>query len=255
MSAMGMVYFVGAGPGDPDLLTLKALELIRECDVVIYDNLVSEDIIDLIPDSAEKIAVRSKPREKGLGVTEIGRIAARRAQGGKMVVRLKSGDPMVFSRIGEEIDVLEESGIDYDIIPGISSAFFSAAASRTMLTDRRYSSSFAVVTGHEAKGKAHSSVDWTQLAHGVDVLVVLMGASNFTNYCRQLKRAGLDGGCSVKLVGNASRCNQAVTSISLDEACSGNVESPSDLCTVIISKNRPAAFEGKETRRHLVEAV
>lgn len=255
MSAKGKVYFVGAGPGDPDLLTLKSLELIRECDVVIYDSLVSDDIMDLVAESVEKIATRSNPRQKGLGVTEMAEIAARRALKGKIVVRLKSGDPLVFSRIGEEIEVLDAAGVDYEIVPGISSAFYSAATSKTMLTDRRYSSSFALVTGHEAKGKAHSSIDWGLLARSVDVLVVLMGASNMADYCRELKRAGMDGECSVKIVGNASRCDQLVVSISLDEACSGKFQPPSDLCTVIISKNRPALSEIRDTERHLLAAT
>lgn len=237
MTARGKVYFVGAGPGAPDLLTVRALNLLRGADTVVYDSLVTDEVMALVPDQVEKIAVRSKPRDKGLEAAEIGNIAARKALDGNTVVRLKSGDPLVFSRIGEEIDCLTGMEVEFEIVPGISSAFFSAAVSRTMLTDRRYASSLAIVTGHEARGKTRPRVDWEMLARAVDVLIVLMGASNLTDYCRQLRNAGMDGRCAVTLVGNASRGDQAITSITLDEACGGGAKIPSDLSTVLISKN------------------
>ncbi len=255
MPVTGKVYFVGAGPGDRELLTLRALRLLVSCDTVIYDSLITDDIMAIVPERVEKIAIRPSPREKGMSVDEIGSVAGQKALQGRTVVRLKSGDPLVFSRIGEEMDCLNELGVEYEIVPGISSVFYSAAASGTMLTDRRFSSSFAVVTAHEAKKKQHSSVDWEMLARSVDVIVVLMGASNMPDYCRKLRDAGVDGRCAVSLVGNASRKDQVVSTITLDEACDGQAQVPSDLCTVIISRNKIATAHAIEIPVALFETA
>lgn len=255
MPENGKVYFVGAGPGDPELLTVKALRLLMQSDAVVYDSLITDEIMSFVPPGVERIAIRSSPREKGMSVAEMAEVSGRRALEGKIVVRLKSGDPLVFSRLGEEIDFLEGLGVDYEIVPGISSAFFSAAASGTMLTDRRYSSTFAIVTGHEAKEKSSRQIDWELLGKAVDVIVVLMGATNLRDYCWKLRNAGLDGKCTVTLVGNASRGNETVASITLDEACEGSVEVPSDLCTVIISKNKIASHQRDETAISVMETA
>ncbi len=231
----GKVYFVGSGPGDPDYLTLKALKLLRSSDLVIYDGLVTKSVIRKIPNSVHRLAIRKDPHAKGIAMEEFTKLMVKNAMAGKTVVRLKSGDPLIFGRTWEEIDALENAGISYEIVPGVSSAFASAAISRTPLTDRRFSSSIAIVTGHEADAKSASSVDWTQLARSVDTLIVLMGASTISSYSEKLMEAGADGNAPVTVVYNASRENQKVIRTTLSGASGGIPLYLGDLCTVIIN--------------------
>lgn len=235
----GKVYFVGAGPGDPGLLTLKSVELMKKADVVIYDSLVTDEILRLIPSTVRKIPVRKSPRAKGLSLKEMGSLMIAFASSGEVVVRLKSGDPLIFGRTWEEIEFLESEGIEYEIVPGITSALSSAAFAGTPLTDRRFSSSFAVVTGHEANNKTSESVNWRNLSKGVDTLVVLMGASTLKDYCQKLQEAGVDDSASVTIVANASRSNQKILRTSLGEVLRGLSEDYGDLCTVIINLRKP----------------
>lgn len=230
------VYFVGAGPGDPGLLTVKALKLLQSADVVIYDGLVTSDILDLINVTAKKIPMRRDPREKGLSIEEVSRVMIYYASQGKDVVRLKCGDPLIFGRTGEEIDQLNISGIDWEIVPGISSALSSAALSETVLTDRRNSSSLAIVTGHESKDKKASAVKWDKLVDAVDTIIVLMGSSNVSEYCKKLVSAGMDQRSTVTMVCNTSRTDQKITRITLGQASNPQRSAPGDLCTIIISK-------------------
>lgn len=232
----GKVYFVGSGPGDPDLLTVKALKLIRSCDLVIYDSLVTDEIIALIPDSVSKIAIRKKPRSVGLKLPDFVHLMIENAIAGKKVVRLKSGDPLIFGRTWEEIDLLDREGIEYEIVPGISSSLSSAAFSLTPLTDRRYSSSFAVVTGHEADGRENRRVRWKDLAKSVDTIIVLMGVATARSYCEKLMDAGIDGSRQITAVFNASRKNQRIVRTTLREVAeNGLTDRYGDLCTVIIN--------------------
>lgn len=230
------VYFVGAGPGDPGLLTVRALKLIQSADVVIYDSLVTEDIINLINVQAKKIPMRRNPKERGLSIEEVGKIMADYSNLGKRVVRLKCGDPLIFGRTGEEIDQLIIYGVDWVIIPGISSALSSPALSKTVLTDRRNSSSLAIVTGHESKNKKTSAVRWEKLADAVDTIIVLMGSSNIPDYCEKLISAGMDQRSTVTMVYNVSRSDQEITRTTLGRACIPQKDTSGDLCTVIISK-------------------
>lgn len=242
----GKVYFVGAGPGDPGLLTVKSLELLNNADVVIYDSLVTREITNLIPPRASRIAVRKSPRAKGLTLQEMGNLMVAYAKSGETVIRLKSGDPLIFGRTWEEIEYLEREKIDYEIVPGITSALSSAAFAGIPLTDRRFSSSFAVVTGHEASGKTTESVDWGNLAKSVDTLVVLMGASTIRDYCSKLLEAGALASASVTVVSNASRPDQEILRTTLGEVAGGSAEECGDLCTVIISMKStpPLLLEG-----------
>lgn len=242
----GKVYFVGAGPGDPGLLTLKSVELMKRADVVMYDSLVTNEILRMIPPNVRKVAVRRSPRAKGLNVKEMGSLMIAFAASGEVVVRLKSGDPLIFGRTWEEIEFLEREGIEYEIVPGITSALSSAAFAGIPLTDRRFSSSFAVVTGHEASDKANSSVNWGNLAKGVDTLVVLMGASTLGDYCRKLHDAGIDDSASVTIVANASRSDQKITRTSIGQVLQGLSEDYGDLCTVIINLRKAAEIPVEE---------
>ncbi|MEM0156171.1 MAG: uroporphyrinogen-III C-methyltransferase [Thermoplasmataceae archaeon] len=242
----GKVYFVGSGPGDPDLLTVRALRLLKSSDVVIYDSLVTQGILDLIPESAICVPIRGTPRAHGLKMHEVADLMIKHAQRGDMVVRLKSGDPIIFGRLWEETAFLEEKNIPYDIVPGITSALYSAMVSRTPLTDRRFSSSFAIVTGHEAMENSTHRVNWEKLAGAVDTLVVLMGATTIKDYAVRLLDAGANPEATTRIIFNASRDNQEVIETTLEEASNGIQNGHGDLCVVIISLS--SGFENMKTR-------
>jgi uroporphyrin-III C-methyltransferase len=242
----GKVFLVGSGPGDPDLLTVKALKLLNSADVVIYDSLVTQAILNLIPERAIRIPIRGTPRAHGLKMQEVADLMIKHAQRGDLVVRLKSGDPLIFGRLWEETAFLDEKNVPYDIVPGISSALYSATVSRTPLTDRRFSSSFAVVTGHEATENSTHRVNWEKLAGAVDTLVVLMGATTIKSYAGKLIEAGANPEATTRIVFNASRDNQKVIETTLEEASNGISTKYGDLCVVIISLT--SGLENMETK-------
>ena len=148
----GKVYLVGAGSGDPELLTLKALRVLREADIVLHDDLISEQILKLIPRTATTMSVGKRCGAARVTQEEINTMLIAYARSGRTVVRLKSGDPMLFGRAGEEIDALRRGGIEMEIVPGISAAFAAAAALKVSLTDRRKASRVVFTTGHRAPG-------------------------------------------------------------------------------------------------------
>lgn len=234
----GKVYFVGAGPGDPGLLTIKSLELMRSADVIIYDSLVTTDILREIPDNVRKIAVRKTPRAHGLGLQEMCSLMIAFAKSGEKVIRLKSGDPLIFGRTWEEIEFLRSEGVTYEIVPGITSALSSAAFAEIPLTDRRFSSSFAIVTGHEANAKKSHSVNWEGLAKSVDTIVVLMGVSTISDYCSRLHDSGVEDEAAVTVIANASRQGQKILRSTIGEIRKGIPDGYGDLCTVIISTGK-----------------
>ena len=170
----GTVYLVGAGPGDPGLMTVRGLELLRNADVVVYDRLVNPILLEKAPPQAQRISAGKLAGFHQLPQEEINGILIAEARSGRRVVRLKGGDPFVFGRGAEEAEALREAGIPFEVVPGVSSAVAVPAYAGIPLTHRRLSSSFAVLTGHEAC-KAAPSVDWSRLATAVDTLVVLMG--------------------------------------------------------------------------------
>src|SRR5690349_22496384 len=147
----GKVFLVGAGPGDPELLTLKALRVLREADIVLHDDLISHEILALVPASTLKISVGKRCGASRVSQEETNAMLVSYAESGRTVVRLKSGDPMLFGRAGEEIDVLRRAGIEFEIIPGVSTAFAAAAALEASLTDRRKASRVVFSTGHRAQ--------------------------------------------------------------------------------------------------------
>jgi uroporphyrin-III C-methyltransferase len=173
----GKVYLVGAGPGDPGLLTVRGLELLRSAQVIVYDQLVNPALLDETAPSAIKIFVGKRAGRHCIAQEEINSVLISYARAAREVVRLKGGDPFVFGRGGEEAEALYEAGIPFEIVPGVSSAVAVPAYAGIPITHRSFASSFAVVTGHEAR-KSNSSVDWAKLATAVDTLVILMGLSN-----------------------------------------------------------------------------
>ncbi len=181
----GKVYLVGAGPGDPGLMTVRGLELLRRAQVIVYDQLVNPDFLDESSPSASKIFVGKRAGRHCIGQSEINSVLIAYARAGKEVVRLKGGDPFVFGRGGEEAEALSVEGICFEVVPGVSSAVAVPAYAGIPLTHRELASSFAVVTGHEAR-KAHSAVDWAKLATAVDTLIILMGLTNLSTIVEKL---------------------------------------------------------------------
>lgn len=188
----GKVYLVGAGPGDSGLLTLRAVELIGKADVVLYDRLIEPSVIEMIPDSAKKVYVGRAVGDDTTHQDDTNEEMVRHARAGSSVVRLKGGDPTIFGRGGEEAQFLRRQGIEYEVVPGITSGIGSAAYSGIPLTHRSYSSSVALVTGHENPDKPTESVRWEVLAKSVDTIVVMMGLSRIRMICERLSSGGMD---------------------------------------------------------------
>jgi uroporphyrin-III C-methyltransferase len=186
---IGKVYLVGAGPGDPGLLTVRGLELLRKASVVVYDQLINPALLEETGAHTIKIFVGKKAGRHCIAQEEINHVLIAYARAGHQVVRLKGGDPFVFGRGGEEAEALAEADIPLEIIPGVSSAVAVPAYAGIPLTHRNYASSFAVVTGHEAR-KANSPVDWAKLATAADTLVILMGLSNLSIIVNKLIASG-----------------------------------------------------------------
>ncbi len=174
----GKVYLVGAGPGDPGLMTIKGLECLRQADVVIYDRLVDKKTLEEIRPDAERIYVGKASTHHTLEQDRINELLVQKAREQKVVVRLKGGDPFVLGRGGEEAQILSENKIAFELVPGVSSAVAVPAYAGIPLTLRGIASSFAVVTGHKAAEDGEPKIAWDKLSTGTDTLVVLMGIGN-----------------------------------------------------------------------------
>ena len=189
MGEKGKVYIIGAGPGDPGLITLRGAECIREADVIIYDHLVSPEILLHAGEKARRIYVGKQGADHTLSQEEINRRLVEEAGRGNVVARLKGGDPFIFGRGGEEAEVLREAGIPFEIIPGVTSAIAVPAYAGIPLTHRNHTSVVAFVTGHEDPTKGKSDIDWEALA-GIGTLVFLMGVKNLPAIAENLIRCG-----------------------------------------------------------------
>jgi len=191
--AAGFVSLVGAGPGDPGLITLLGAERLRDADVVLFDELVAGELLSLAPDGAEKINVGKRGHEiPTRSQDDINRLIVERALRGERVVRLKGGDPFVFGRGGEEASACVAAGIAFEVVPGISSALAAPAYAGIPVTDRRYSASFAVVTGHKDPTVVSEETRWAALGTAVDTLVILMGMRNLETLVAQMIDGGRD---------------------------------------------------------------
>ncbi len=190
MNAAGKVWLVGAGPGDPGLLTLAGAACLGRAEVVVYDRLVHPRLVELAPAGAERVYVGKETGGHSLSQDEINALLVARGREGKRVVRLKGGDPYVFGRGGEEAEALAAAGVAFEVVPGVTSAVAAPAYAGIPVTHRGLASSVAVVTGHEDAAKEESSIDWAKLATGVDTLVLLMGVANLPHIAEQLVRHG-----------------------------------------------------------------
>jgi uroporphyrin-III C-methyltransferase len=182
----GRVYLVGAGPGDPGLITVRGLEAIRGAEVIIHDRLVNPALLDEAPASALRIFAGKHPGAHCLPQARINALLVEHARRGRVVVRLKGGDPFVFGRGGEEALALAAAGIPFEVVPGVSAAVAVPAYAGIPVTHRGLGSTFAVVTGHEDSDKGATAVDWARLATAVDTLVVLMGARSLPRIVAEL---------------------------------------------------------------------
>ncbi len=186
----GKVYLVGAGPGDPGLITLKGKGLLQCADVVVYDALVSPPILEMINPEAEHIHAGKRRGRHSKKQDEITEILIEKAKENAIVVRLKGGDPFVFGRGGEEMEDLVKMGIPVEVVPGVTSGIAAPAYAGIPLTHRNYSSSVTFVTGHEAAGKYRPEVNWKAIAQGSETLVIYMGIHNLTHITSELIAAG-----------------------------------------------------------------
>lgn len=208
----GKVYLVGAGPGDPGLITVKGLGCLRKADVVVYDRLVDERILEEARSEAEKIYVGKVSNHHTLEQEQINRLIIGKALEGKLVVRLKGGDPFVLGRGGEEAEALALNGIPFDVVPGVSSAVAVPAYAGIPVTHRGVASSFAVVTGHKASDKSEPSIAWDKLATGTDTLVILMGMGNLENLVDQLIKNNRSPSTPVAVITHGTtHCQRCVT--------------------------------------------
>jgi uroporphyrinogen III methyltransferase/synthase len=206
----GTVSLVGAGPGDPGLLTLKGMRCLAEADVVIYDALANPRLLEHAPSSAERIYVGKTAGRHTLPQEEINRLLVAQAAAGKRVVRLKGGDPFIFGRGGEEVEVLAAAGIPFEVVPGITSAIAGPAYAGIPLTHRDFTATVAFVTGHEDPTKADSNIAWDKLATGVGTLVFFMGVGRLPEIVEQLTRHGRAPETPAAVVRWGTRADQEV---------------------------------------------
>ncbi len=219
------VYLVGAGPGDPGLITVKGARVLGEADVVVHDRLVSAELLDLAPSGAEVISAAKLPRKPTLTQSEINELLVARARTGLTVVRLKGGDPCVFARGGEEAAALAAAGVDFEIVPGVTSAIAAATYAGIPVTLRHKALSFTVVTGHEDPS-SDLTVDWEALAKVGGTIVVLMGAGRARGIRDRLLAAGMAGNTPAAYVHWATRPHQQTWRGTLNDLGHDTVPSP-----------------------------
>jgi uroporphyrin-III C-methyltransferase len=203
----GKVFLVGAGPGDPGLLTVRGRDLLRCTPVIVYDQLIHPALLEEAGASALKIFVGKRAGRHCIAQEDINGVLIAYARAGHDVVRLKGGDPFVFGRGGEEAEALAESGIPFEVVPGVSSAIAVPAYAGIPLTHRKFASSFAVVTGHEARTES-SSVDWAKLATAADTLVILMGLTNLLVIVERLTEHGRSPDTPAAVIGSGTTGEQ-----------------------------------------------
>ncbi|MBW4434520.1 MAG: uroporphyrinogen-III C-methyltransferase [Pelatocladus maniniholoensis HA4357-MV3] len=207
-NCLGKVYLVGAGPGDPGLMTLKGKGLLECADVVIYDALVSPAILEMINPQAERINAGKRRGRHSLMQEETTQLMIEKAQEHAIIVRLKGGDPFVFGRGGEEMEELLLAGVSVEVVPGITSGIAAPAYTGIPLTHRLYSSSVTFVTGHETAGKYRPTVNWSAIAHGSETIVIYMGIHNLAYITEELIKAGLSLETPIALVRWGTRPDQ-----------------------------------------------
>jgi len=203
----GKVYLVGAGPGDPELLTRKAWRVLQSADVVLHDDLVSEEILRVLPRTAQVVNVGKRCGAKGISQDEINERMVSAARTGKIVARLKNGDPLVFGRAGEEMEALRQAGVEFEVVPGVTAALGAAAAAQISLTDRRHASRVVFVTAHRAGGtgltnERHIANDTTY--------VIYMPGNRYTELVEELRAAGIGAEIPCVVISRATTKDETI---------------------------------------------
>ena len=243
------VSLVGAGPGDADLLTIRAARAIAVAEVVVHDALVGAGVLDLIPESAERVDVGKRP---GRPVPQemISTLLVHLGREGRRVVRLKGGDPFVFGRGGEEALALLEAGVPFDVVPGLTSSVAAPAAAGVPITHRGVAAAVTIVTGHRRRGEA--DVEWESLANVGGTIVVLMGVARRAAIARRLVDGGLDPSTPVAAIHAATTDREVVTRCRLDDLHGADVHSPAVLVIGAVAGmdvNSIAASAGRAATR------
>ena len=249
--AAGRVYLVGAGPGDPELLTLRAVRLLGKAEVVVYDHLVSPAVLNFVSPTAERIYAGKRRNEHTLRQEQINALLVRLAQEGKQVVRLKGGDPFIFGRGGEELQTLAKSGVAFEIVPGITAASGVSNYAGIPLTHRDYAQTCLFVTGHlrhdphvgndsdsaDISGDIKADLDWPALTRPRQTVVIYMGLSGLADICRQLMAHGLAADWPIAIVQDGTLASQKVLVGSLadlpERAKTAGLTSP---CLIIVGE-------------------
>ena len=249
--AAGAVWLVGAGPGDPELLTLKALKAQQAAEVVVHDGLVTDDILDLAPASARRISVAKRKSRHSYAQDEINRMLVAFAQEGLKVVRLKGGDPFIFGRGGEELEACREAGVECHVVPGVTAALAASANAGAPLTHRGSAQAVTFVTGHAASG-SEPGLDWESLAKANQTVVIYMGVSAAAGIAARLIGAGRAGSTPALVVENASRSDERriVTTLAELPAAAEQVSGPAllivgEAMALAQASGDSAAFEPK----------
>ncbi len=240
-SAAGRIYLVGAGPGDPGLLTLRAAEVLARAQVLLYDALAADAIVALAPASCERIYVGKRAGDHAMPQAEIESLAVEKARAGMRVVRLKGGDPFVFGRGGEEAQTFAAAGVAFEIVPGVTSAVAVPAYAGIPVTHREYAASFTVATGHEDPNKPASALDYAKLADPQRTLVFLMATGNLHEIAAALIANGLDAATPVAVVQNGTRPDQRAIASTL-RSVAGDVQRAGIAAPAVVVVGRVAAL-------------
>ena len=249
------VYLVGAGPGDPELLTRKAWRVLQSANVVLHDDLVSQEILHILPPTAQVVNIGKRCGVKGISQAEINALMVQLAREGKVVARLKSGDPQLFGRAGEEMEALRQAGIQFEVIPGVTAALGAAASAQISLTDRRYASRVVFVTAHREGGtglcnERHVAEDTTY--------VIYMPGNRYAELAAELQAAGIGAGIPCALISRATTKDEKIyrTAIGRLHECPG-ASSPSLLVVGIVAgvAAEEADTQGSEFSSKLNEEV
>jgi len=226
--SVGSVYIVGSGPGELELLTLRAARLIGEADAIVYDHLIAEGVLDLARPDAEKIYAGKESSNHSVPQAELNRLLVRLARSGKKVVRLKGGDPFVFGRGGEEIETLVDSGVPFEVVPGVTAAAGCAAYAGIPLTHRDHAQAVAFATGHLKDGTIN--LDWPSLARPRLTVVFYMGVGGLPEICRQMIAHGLPADHPAAVVQNGTTSRQRVLTADLgtlpEKVAAAGIRSP-----------------------------
>lgn len=237
------VYLVGAGPGDPGLLTVRGAELLARAEVVVHDRLSALELLDLAPAGAERIDVGKQPGHARLDQDGINALLVEHGEAGRTVVRLKGGDPFVFARGGEEAAALAAAGVSFEVVPGITSALAVPAYAGIPVTLRYSSTSFTVVTGHEEPGQDEGSVDWEAIARVGGTIVVLMGVARWPSIAAQLSAGGLPAGTPAAAIRWGTRPDQHTVRATLGTLADHELEPPSVIVVGEVARADLAWFE------------